>query len=168
MTDHRATLASAAAGADRWVGVWLGLSAALLLAGLFLPAVTVRRFFFSEEYSLAGAVFRFAAAGDWFLFLVTFLFSILFPLGKIGVCLALWYAAPGGGRAVRLAGWLAAFSKWSMLDVFIIALVVLVVDGQMFSAADVHIGVVVFSAGVLLSTWAARRIDALAVRVALR
>ena len=164
MADRRATLSAAAGGADRWVGAWLGLSGVLLLAGLFLPAVTLSRFFFSEQYSLAGAVFGFAAAGNWFLFLVTFLFSIVFPLGKVATCLALWFVVPPAPRGwgARLSAWLAALSQWSMVDVFIVALVVLVVDGQLLSAADVHVGVVAFTAGVLLSTWAARRIGRLA------
>lgn len=158
-----ATLAAASRGSDRWLGLWLGLSAALLLAGLFLPAVTLSRFFFSEQYSLAGAVFGFAAAGDWFLFVVTFAFSIVFPVGKVATCLALWFAVPPGASwAARLADALAALSKWSMLDVFIVALVVLVVDGRVLSSADVHAGVVVFTAGVLLSAWAARRVGAAA------
>ena len=100
--------------------------------------------------------------GQWFLFLVTFLFTVAFPLAKIAVCLALWAGPGGGGAAVKLAEWLSALSRWSMVDVFIVALVVLAVDGRVFGAADVHAGVIVFAAGVLLSTWAARRVVATA------
>jgi paraquat-inducible protein A len=158
------TLAAGATGSDRLVGLWLVLAAGLLAAGLFLPAVTVRKMFvLSREYSLAEAVFAFAGAGDWFLFAVTFAFTIAFPVAKTLTCLALWFAVPrAGGRAARLAEALAAMSKWSMLDVFMIALVVLVVDGQLLSSADVHVGVIAFSAAVLLSTYGARRIAALA------
>ena len=145
-------------GAHLRLGALLALSGALLAAGLFLPAITLGPVFFAERVSLAGAVFGFAAAGQWFLFLITFAFTVAFPLAKVAVCLALW-ATPRrpGDAAVRLAGWLAALSRWSMVDVFIVALVVLAVDGRVFGAADIHAGVIVFSAGVLLSTWAARR-----------
>ena len=161
MAKRRDTLAAASAGADRWMGACLGLSGALLLAGLWLPALTVSAFFHSEQYSLAGAVFGFAAAGDWFLFGLTFLFTVLLPLAKVAACLALWFAAPRGAGA-RLADGLAALSRWSMVDVFIVALVVLVVDGQLLTSADIHAGIVVFTAGVLLSGWAARRVARLA------
>ena len=146
-------------GAHLRLGALLALSGALLAAGLFLPAITLGPVFFAERMSLAGAVFGFAAAGQWFLFLITFAFTIAFPLAKVAVCLALWATAPRrpGAAAVRLAGWLAALSRWSMVDVFIVALVVLAVDGRVFGAADVHAGVIVFAAGVLLSTWTARR-----------
>ena len=149
-------------GAHLRLGAWLVLSGALLAAGLFLPAITLGPVFFTERVSLAGAVFGFAAAGQWFLFLVTFLFTVAFPLAKIAVCLALWAGPGGGGAAVKLAEWLSALSRWSMVDVFIVALVVLAVDGRVFGAADVHAGVIVFAAGVLLSTWAARRVVATA------
>ncbi|MDP7486631.1 MAG: paraquat-inducible protein A, partial [Alphaproteobacteria bacterium] len=156
------TLASSSTGADRWMGVWLGLSALLVCAGLFLPAVTVRRLFLSEEYSLAEGVYSFLVAGDWFLFLVTFAFTIVFPISKVGVCLALWFLSPRGSqRSVKFAGTLASLSKWSMLDVFVIALMVLVVDGRLLDSADIHVGVVAFTGGVLLSAWGARRIGIL-------
>ena len=156
------TLAAQSRGADRLVGIWLMLAAGLLAAGLFLPAVSVHRFFLTKEYSLAEDVFGFLASGDWFLFLVTFVFSILFPVGKIAVCLTLWFFVRRDHPVTaRLSGWLSALSKWSMLDVFIIALVVLLLNGQLLSSADVHSGVIAFTAAVLLSTYAARRINAL-------
>ncbi|NBP72227.1 MAG: hypothetical protein EBU57_03380 [Alphaproteobacteria bacterium] len=49
-----------------------------------------------------------------------------------------------------------------MLDVFIIALIVLVADGRLLSSADIQIGAVAFSAAVLVSTWATRRLSLLA------
>jgi paraquat-inducible protein A len=166
MAEDRAdgvTLAARSAGADRLVGVWLVLAAALLAAGLFLPAVTVRKLFvLSREYSLSEAVFAFLDAGEVFLFAVTFAFTIAFPVAKVAVCLALWFVVRGGSAsAARLVRILAGLSKWSMLDVFIIALVVLVVDGQLLSSADVHAGVIAFTAAVVLSTYAVRRISVL-------
>ena len=59
--------------------------------------------------------------------------------------------SPAAGDAARLTGALAGLSKWSMLDVFVIARVVLVVDGQLLSSADGHVGVIAFAASVVAS-----------------
>jgi hypothetical protein len=102
MAEERAsvTLAARSAGADRLVGVWLVLAAALLGAGLFLPAVTVRKLFvLAREYSLSQAVFAFLDAGEVFLFAVTFAFTIAFPAAKVAVCLALWFVVRGGSAS---------------------------------------------------------------------
>ena len=64
--------------------------------------------------------------------------------------------------ARRLLAWLSVVSKWSMLDVFIIAVTVLVVDGQLLTSADIHAGIIFFAAAVLLSTFSVRQLSALA------
>lgn len=157
-------LRARAKGFDRWLGLVLVAALALLAFGLFLPAIEISSFFFlSREFSLFEGVFSFLEAGDYFLFAVTFAFSILFPAFKIVTGLVLWHAADvTGPSAHALLNGLAAASKWSMLDVFIIALVVLVADGRLLSGADIRIGVIVFSASVLVSTWAVRRLSLLA------
>lgn len=156
-------LSQRATGTDRWLGVALGASLVGLVVGLLLPAITIRSLFLAREYSLLESVFAFLTDGDWFLFVVTFLFSVAFPVVKIVTGLVLWFVLDATGAYARPAlGWLAAMSKWSMLDVFIIALVVLVADGRLLTSADIQIGAIVFSAAVLLSTWATRRLSVLA------
>ena len=94
---------------------------------------------------------------------ITFLFSVAFPIVKILTGLALWFFLDATGAYARpVIGWLAAMSKWSMLDVFVIALIVLVADGRLLSSADIQIGAIVFSCAVLVSTWATRRLSGLA------
>ncbi len=159
-----------ARGLDRWLGLVLLVSLALLALGLFLPAIEISSLFFlSREFSLVESVFSFLEAGDYFLFTVTFVFSILFPTFKIVTGLVLWHAADvTGPSARRLLDGLTAASKWSMLDVFIIALVVLVADGRLLTGADIRVGAIVFSASVLISTWAVRRLSLLAHREEVR
>jgi paraquat-inducible protein A len=153
-------------GFDRWLGVVLALALVLLALGLFLPAIKISSFIFlSRELSLAQSVFSFLESGDYFIFAVTFVFSIAFPAFKIVTGLLLWYAADiSGTSATSLLNGLAVLSKWSMLDVFMIALVVLVIDGRLLSGANIQAGAIVFSASVLLSTWAVRRLSLLAAK----
>ncbi len=153
-----------ASGFDRWLGLVLVLALVLLGLGLFLPAIKISSFIFiSREFSLVESVFSFIEAGNYFLFAVTFIFSIAFPAFKIATGLVLWHAADiSGAPAKSLLNGLSAASKWSMLDVFIIALVVLVADGRLLTGADIRVGAIVFSASVLVSTWAVRRLSLLA------
>lgn len=156
-------LARRARGFDRALGGVLLLSLGLLLAGLLLPAITVRSLFFSQDYSLVDSVAGFLARGDYFLFAVVFVFTIAFPVFKIATGLALWYVLDAAHPAARrVLDWLSALSKWSMLDVFIIAIIVLIADGRLLSSADVQLGAVVFAVAVLASTWATRRLSRLA------
>lgn len=156
-------LSRRAKGIDRVLGLILLAALVALIAGLALPAITVRSLFISQEFSLFESVLAFLDQGDWFLFVVTFLFSIAFPIVKIVTGLALWFFLDATGAYARpVLGWLSALSKWSMLDVFIIALIVLVADGRLLSSADIQIGAIVFSIAVLVSTWATRRLSMLA------
>ncbi|MFT5180214.1 MAG: paraquat-inducible protein A [Alphaproteobacteria bacterium] len=151
-------------GFDRWLGVVLVLALVLLVLGLFLPAIKISSFLFiGRELSLVEGVFTFLDEGNYFLFAVTFVFSILFPTFKIVTGLVLWHAADlSGTPATTLLNGLSVASKWSMLDVFIIALMILVIDGRLFTGADIGIGAIVFSVSVLTSTWAVRRLSLLA------
>lgn len=153
-----------ARGLDRWLGLVLLAALVLLLFGLFLPAIEITSFFFlSRDLSLFDSVLSFFDAGNYFLFVVTVVFTIIFPTIKIVTGLALWHADdPIGGSARSLLDKLAAASKWSMLDVFIIALVVLIADGRLLSGADIRVGAIVFAGSVVLSTWAVRRLSLLA------
>ena len=155
-------LSRRAKGIDKFVGPVLVASLFALVVGLLLPAITVRSFFFYRDLSLIESVLVFFYAGDWFLFGITFLFSIAFPVVKILAGLALWFFLDVTAFFARpMIGWLAFLSKWSMLDVFIIALIVLVVDGHLLSSADIQVGAIVFSGAVLASTWATKRLNTL-------
>jgi paraquat-inducible protein A len=154
----------AGTGAARLLGVPILLSLGLLLAGLFLPAITVRKlYFFEEVYSLFDGIVAFYQADEYFIFAVTLVFTVVFPLGKILAALVIWgFVERESALARHLLAWLAITSKWSMLDVFIIAVTVLVVDGQLLTSADVHAGIIAFAAAVLLSTFTVRQLNALA------
>lgn len=156
-------LSRRAVGSDRVLGWVLLGSLGALIAGLILPAITIRSMFLAKDFSLLESVWAFLEDGDWFLFALTFVFSVVFPVVKILTGLALWFVLDASEAYARpVIGWLSALSKWSMLDVFIIALIVLVADGRLLSSADIQIGAIVFSVAVLVSTWATRRLSLLA------
>lgn len=148
---------------DRLAGFLLLTALPLLVAGLAMPAISITRLFvFTDTYSIAGTVFKFWSGGNYLLFFVVLFFSLLFPTAKIVIALWAWGAGPDakeGETLRRLCRLFASISKWSMLDVFIVALTVLAVEGSLIAAADVHLGIVLFAASVVLSTVAIQRLS---------
>ena len=149
---------------DRLAGCLLLVALPLLVAGLAMPAISITRLFvFTDTYSIAGAVFAFWASGNYLLFAMVFFFSLLFPAAKVLIALWVWntgYEDAAGEKIRRICRLFAAISKWSMLDVFIVALTVLAVEGSLLGAADVHLGIVLFALSVILSTLAIQRLVA--------
>jgi paraquat-inducible protein A len=87
-------------------------------------------------------------------------FSVLIPASKVLIGLWAWVAGQNRPQLVRrMLRVLAAISKWSMLDVFIVALTVLVVDGRILDSADVHVGIILFAAAAIASTLATQRLN---------
>ena len=153
---------------DMISGLLLLAAVPLLVAGLAMPAISITRLvLFRDTYSLTEAVFAFWQDGQYLLFVVVFVFSVLFPTAKIAISLSAWgFAGRDHARLMKVLVVTAAISKWSMLDVFIVALTVLVVEGSLLATADVHVGLVLFAASVILSTIATQRLGNLAHRAA--
>lgn len=143
------------------VGVTLLASLALLCTGLWMPAITVKTLFFNSEYSMIEGIVSFLQAEEYFLFLVVALFSVILPAVKLAVLVVVWARGEAAGRGAQKAlHFIAAISKWSMLDVFIVAVMVVALDGNLFTTAEVHSGIVLFALAIILSTWAALRLHA--------
>jgi paraquat-inducible protein A len=149
---------------DKVAGILLLVALPLMIAGLSMPAISITRLFvFTDTYSIVGAVFAFWTGGNYVLFLFVFFFSLLFPAAKILIALWAWAVEDGdqaGENLKQICRLFAAVSKWSMLDVFIVALTVLAVEGSLLGAADVHLGIVLFAASIVLSTIAIQRLAA--------
>lgn len=137
--------------------LWLALG--LLVAGIGLPLIAVEKFYiFENRVSLWSGTMGLLKEGEWFLGIVLFSFSILFPLAKNLLMLAMLHGLAAVKR--RMAGVMQALSilgKWSMLDVFIVAILVCSVKLGLLADTEVLAGVYFFATSVLLtngvSTW---------------
>jgi paraquat-inducible protein A len=138
----------------------LALSLPLFLAGLLLPAVSVSSLWiFDETFSLTDGALQLLREGEYALFALVFVFTFVFPALKILVGLAACVWSPGDGRLVRrLLPAMAALSKWSMLDVFLLAIIVVMLEGSLLSEAEARHGLFLFAASVILSTLAIHRL----------
>ncbi len=152
--------------ADRLLGLLLLISSALLVAGWFMPVMTVRTLLvFYDEVSIIQGTLRMIESGDYLLVAIIIVFTIVFPVCKLILAFLVWRRLDrphsGLGQALRLV---ELFSKWSMLDVFVVALVVVIAKISLVSDVTIHLGLYVFCGAVMLSMFAVWRISHLAHR----
>lgn len=87
--------------------------------GVSLPLIQFEKlYFFTETPSLLGVVVGLWNSGDTGLAIVVGLFSLAFPVVKL---FTVYEAAFGAGR---FPAWAGALSKWSMMDVLLVAILV--------------------------------------------
>ena len=108
----------------KWMRLLLLVLAALFLAlGLFLPIIHFEKlYFFSETPSLIELVAGLFRQGDFWLAMVVGLFSIVFPIVKLAGIGIQFSGRAGDAGFFHHA--LPHLSKWSMMDVMLVALVV--------------------------------------------
>lgn len=154
------SIAALAGGRDSYIGWMLWLAAVLLAAGVTAPVIHVNRLFiFSDSFSIIEAVGQLAGAGHYFLAVVIFLFSVIIPVFKIATAYRAWRSLEVGGEGfARVVGVLELIGKWSMLDVFIVAVIVVSAESSIIASAQLQPGLYLFAASILLSMYAVHRI----------
>ena len=160
------TLAAESRGLDRFLGLLLMGAAAALIAGWLLPVMTVRTLLvFYDEVSILTGAWRLLESGDYALFGLIVLFTVVLPVAKLIFAWFAWYwLKVEDARVRRLLGWIETVGRWSMLDVFVAAMLVVVIKLSLVSDVAVHAGLYVFIAAVILPMAAVRRIAVLAHR----
>ena len=135
------------------VNLLLVAALVLLLIGLRTPLLTVEQFyFFRNTVSLWSGLQQLRAEGEWGLFVLIGAFSVVFPVVKILLLALVWNFGREGSRAhARHLHWLAEYGRWSMLDVFVVALIVVTVKLGVLAQARVEPGIYWFSASVVLT-----------------
>jgi paraquat-inducible protein A len=131
---------------------WFIVSA-MLVAGAVLPMFTFSQFYiFNDTFSLASGIFYLLMEGEPLLFLIVFSFSILMPAWKMALLYRLLHAQEGdNARRHRQLHVLSFLGKWSMLDVFVVAILVVTVKLGAIASITVHFGIYLFTLAVLAS-----------------
>jgi paraquat-inducible protein A len=133
---------------------------ACLVAGLTLPIMEVRNFWvFRGSYSIVDGIVVLIEQGDVPIAAVVAAFSVLLPMAKIVGLLVLWREVRRGRHlSSRLPALLEAIGKWSMLDVFVVALIVFAAKASMLADANVAPAVIPFVASIVLTLYCSRSI----------
>jgi len=91
---------------------------------------------------------------------VLVLFTIGFPAIKLSVLGAVWWQrGRDESRADRLLPWVASFGKWSMLDVFVVAILIVTIKSAGVARVSVGLGVYLFTASVVLTQTLSHRLE---------
>ena len=128
--------------------------------GIFTPILTFRKMIILKNtFSIFSGLVSLFKEGEYFLFLLIFVFSIVFPVCKILLLALIWiFSSLPRERILKYLHFLGGLSRWSMLDVFIVAILVVTVRLGVIGKVEAHWGIYVFSASVILSTHACSRV----------
>lgn len=151
---------------DRF-GVPILLAAALGLwgAGVSLPLIQVTKLFLWEDDIIIWRAIRsLFGEGQTVLGLIVLVFTLGLPLAKL-ISTGFAFRAirrARGDRALRGLAWIDRFGKWSMLDVFVIAVAIFVAKSGWQAEAVIRPGLYCFAGFAILSSALALRVKHLA------
>lgn len=143
------------------IPILAGLAGLGLGVGVALPALEIESSFGDEVFSVLSGIQGFVLSGNILLACLLFAFSIAFPAIKVGTVIWLWFRQVGSASRREVLGWLEWLGKWSLLDTFVIAILLGTVQLGMLGDAVVHPGVYAYLAAILLSllaTYLLRRV----------
>jgi paraquat-inducible protein A len=146
------TLATRHPNKDILIKFLLVLSTVLLLVGIFAPMMTLSKFIWIEnEFSLFAGTLQLYIDGQYLLFLILLLFSIVLPVAKIILLFRFWYADSSSCQQLQhFMSWISHYGKWSMLDVFVVALLLVIVKLGVLATVQVHYGIYMYAVAGLL------------------
>jgi paraquat-inducible protein A len=142
---------------------------ALALAALILfipanvfPTLTLVLTGSTQTDTVFDGVVALWQAGMWPLALIVMCASIVIPLVKIAVLLFLALTIRMQARRLKRARafrFIEGIGRWSMLDVYVISLIVAVINLGTYSVARADIGALAFAAVVIVTIVATRQFD---------
>jgi len=145
---------------------WAFIAAAAILyvpANVY-PVMTISNLVQSKDFTIMGGIFELFQRGLWPLGLLVFFASILIPVVKL-LTLATMLIETHLQSEQHLVGRTMSFrvvdfiGRWSMIDVFMISILVAVVRFGKFSSVQVQTGAPCFAAVVVLTMFAVNAFD---------
>jgi paraquat-inducible protein A len=135
---------------------------ALYFPANLLPVLRVESFAGTKQNTIMGGVIQFWHDADYPVAIIIFVASVMIPVLKIASIIWLCSAARSGRRPrgmTRLYRITEFVGRWSMVDVFVVAILVAVV--QLGSTISIHpgAGAISFAAVVVLTMFAAMSFD---------
>ena len=139
-------------------------AAILYLPANLLPVMRVVNLGHAQTDTIFSGIVFFAKAGNWGLAVVIFVASILVPLAKLLVLGVLLLSERGRarwnpGRRARLYRLVEAVGRWSMVDIFVVTLMVALVEMGGLATIAPGAGAMAFALVVIAGMLAVRSFD---------
>jgi paraquat-inducible protein A len=127
------------------------LAAACLAIGYYLPVLTVRKLWEKNTFSILSGIISLWTEKYFFLSVIIFIFSVIFPIAKLVSLIVIWFVKLYDAQRKRLLYFMEFLGKWSMLDVFVTAIIVVTVKLGVLASAKAETGILFFGASILLA-----------------
>jgi paraquat-inducible protein A len=129
-----------------------------------LPVLTTTALGSVESDTIMGGVIFLYVSGSWPLSLIVFVASVMIPLGKLIALAYLLITVQRGSvenshQRTRIYFLVEFVGRWSMLDVFVDAFIVALIQLKPLMSVEPGLGVVFFMAVVVLTMVAAQSFD---------
>ena len=144
MTHHRRRL---------FLAVLVALGLLTLIPGITLPMMTVKKLVLVKNtFTVLSGIGALLDDKTFGLGLLLLGFSVIFPLAKYAVMAAyLYYYPPIPATLAHWQHWLGKIGKFSMLDVFVVAQMLMILKLGWLVEVQIHSGIYWYSTTALLS-----------------
>jgi paraquat-inducible protein A len=143
---------------------FIAAAAVLYVPANIYPVMTISSFVETQQFTIMGGIFELFQRGLWPLGVLVFFASILIPVVKL-LTLAIMLIETHLQSEQHLIGRTMSFrfvdfiGRWSMIDVFMISILVALVRFGKFSSVQAELGAPCFAAVVVLTMFAVNAFD---------
>lgn len=126
---------------------------------MFLPFMTIEINGIKNTSTIYQSVVSLSKQGSWFIAIIVLVASILIPIGKLVVLLILEITKKSSLSATlrsKLLSFVEVVGKWSMLDVFLLAMMVTVLKLKPWMNVTVEPGALFFAMVVIFTMLASQ------------
>jgi paraquat-inducible protein A len=133
------------------INLLLVMAAAVFAVGIWAPILTLKKLVFMKStFSVLSGISQLLDERQYGLFVLIAGFTVLLPVFKMAVLFAALNGVHESESRKRIVSWLSFLGKWSMLDVFVVAVLIASVKLGPIAKIEIHYGLYAFAASVLL------------------
>jgi len=127
------------------------VSAVLLFIGLHLPVLTVHKLWAKNTFSIISGITNLWEGKYYILSFIIAFFSVVFPVVKLSTLFVIWFVRLRERQRKWLLYGLGLLGKWSMLDVFVTAILIVSVKLGALASAKAEKGIYYFAVSIILA-----------------